>query len=110
MVQKEHGRLSVASCFVCGSQIPKGRELRKSVYVGASVGGFNLSSNVVLNWLLNAALSKRRVGIRSYYGLRTICQNCAIAMEKEEKKRLLVIAIFCILVLSIFGVVVISHR
>ena len=62
----------MSTCYLCGSQIPKGQTVRKRVYTGSSVGGFNLSTNPILNWVLNLGLSNRRTTIRNYYSVRTV--------------------------------------
>ena len=77
----------MSSCFVCGRQIPRGQDIRKRIYTGSSVGGFNLSSSVLLNWILNSVINKRRVSVRSYYSVRTVCSSCAITIDQIEKKR-----------------------
>jgi uncharacterized membrane protein YkvI len=76
---------------MCGGAIAKGGGFRKRVYTGSSVGGFNLSSSVVLNWLANSIIGRRRVGVRSYYSYRTVCQSCAAALDEWERKKLLAI-------------------
>jgi hypothetical protein len=78
----------MSSCFICGKQITKGQELRKRIYTGSSVGGFNFSSSVLLNWILNSAINKRRVSVRSYYSVRTVCPSCAISIEQAERAKM----------------------
>jgi hypothetical protein len=77
------------TCFACGSPISKGQNVQRLVYTGSSVGGFNLSTNVLLNWALNSALSKRKMNVRSYYSLRSVCQSCASRIDQRQKDRML---------------------
>jgi len=77
----------MATCFICANHIPTAQVVRRRVYTGASVGGFNLSSNVFVNWLLNSAIRKRPTSVRSYYAIRTVCPSCAIALDKAERRR-----------------------
>jgi hypothetical protein len=79
------------SCYICGSPTQTGNAVRKSVHTGASISGFNFSSNVPLNWLVNSVIRKRPVGIRNSYSLRTLCSNCAAALDANEayKRRVL---------------------
>jgi hypothetical protein len=62
-------------------------DIRKSVHTGASVSGFNLSSNVPLNWFLNSLISKRPARIRNSYSLRTICATCEAKLDAQERAR-----------------------
>jgi hypothetical protein len=82
----------MASCFVCGCTILKGTAIRRAVYTGSSVGGFNLASNLVLNLILNSLLSRRRPSVRSYYSTRTICLSCDSALTIRERRKLMGIA------------------
>jgi hypothetical protein len=84
----------MAECFVCGVAIAKGGGIRKRVYTGSSVGGFNLFNSIVLNWLANSIVRGRPSSIRSYYSYRTVCNSCAVAIEAwERRKRVAIIAI-----------------
>jgi predicted nucleic acid-binding Zn ribbon protein len=90
----------MAECFVCGAAIPKGGGIRKRVYTGSSVGGFNLFNSVVLSWLANSMISRRRPSVRSYYSFRTVCSSCAVAIDGwERKKRLAIIALLGVFLL-----------
>ena len=74
------------------------------VYTGSSVGGFNIASNIVINFILNSLLSKRRQTLRSYYSIRTICSSCNNAMATRERHKiigLLVLVTFLVLLGSI---------
>ena len=79
----------MANCFICGCAIPKGAELRRTVYTGASVGGFNIFSNVILNFVLNSLLSNKRQSVRSYYSTRTICSSCDKALATRERHKII---------------------
>jgi hypothetical protein len=81
------------SCYICGSRIQTGIGLRRSVHTNASVSGFNFSSSVPLNWLINSLIRKRPVGIRNSYSLRTLCPNCAAVLDAKEayKRRITMI-------------------
>lgn len=98
----------MAACFVCSVAIPKRQEVRKRVYTGSSVSGFNFSSIVLLNWLLNSALRKRPTGIRSYYALRTLCPRCAAAIDQAEAKKLKVLTLIAIAAVSIIIIAAIA--
>ncbi len=56
----------MASCYLCGRS---GSEYRRTVHTGHSFGTF---------------VSKRSYGSssRNYYGLRTVCENCAASIDK----------------------------
>jgi hypothetical protein len=88
----------MANCFKCGQVIQSGMGLKKTVYTGASVGGFNISTNVVLNVVLNSFLSKGRVSVRSYYSQRLLCPACAAALDLQERRKLLGVAAIAIAV------------
>ena len=75
------------SCYLCGSHIPGGQGLRRPVHTSATVGGFNLSSNVPLNWFLNSLISKRPARIWNSYSLRTICPTCAMNLDTQQRTR-----------------------
>src|SRR6266516_4504308 len=100
----------MSSCFVCGNLIPQGRDIRKRVYVGSGVSGFNLTSNVVVNGLLNSALSRRRVGMRNYYSVRTVCMSCSSAIDQSERKRMFVLLAVVIAAILICAVSLIILR
>ncbi len=94
------------SCYICGSQIQTGNGLRKSVHTGASVSGFNFSSSVPLNWLVNSVIRRRPVGIRNSYSLRTLCPSCAASLDaKEAYKRRIIMMIAGGLAVAIVGLV-----
>lgn len=76
------------SCYLCGLHIPRGQELRRPVHTGATIAGFNLSSNVPLNWFLNSLLFRRLARIRNSYSLVTICPACAINLDEQERRRM----------------------
>jgi predicted nucleic acid-binding Zn ribbon protein len=81
----------MASCYVCGTPLPKGQVLRKSVHTGASVAGFDMSSIVLLNWALNSILRRRYAGIRNYYSVKTLCAPCASSLDLAEKRKLIAV-------------------
>lgn len=58
----------MASCYRCGA---KGSDFRRTVKTGFSVG----------NWV-----SKRSYGTstRSHFGVRTVCEHCAISIDKSD--------------------------
>jgi hypothetical protein len=66
----------MSSCYLCGLQFSKGAGVRRQVYTGSSVAGFNLSSIIALNWFMNSLLRKRPASIRAYYSMRTIFPLC----------------------------------
>jgi len=79
------------TCFLCGTPLAKGQGLRKSVHTGASVAGFNITSYVLLNWLLNSILRRRYVGIRNQYSIKALCAACASALDLAEKQKLIAV-------------------
>jgi len=81
----------VASCYLCGRPLSKGQGLRKTVHTGASVTGFNISSNVLLNWALNSALRQRYAGIRNYYSVRMLCAPCASRLDQADRQKLIAV-------------------
>jgi hypothetical protein len=97
----------MASCYLCGVQIPKGQGVRKTLYTGMGIGGFSLFSSVLLDWILNTALRRRPATIRSYYSVKIICGRCAASAAAADKRKLLVlltVALSVIMVLAL-GVV-----
>ncbi len=98
----------MASCYLCGVQIPKGQGVRKTLYTGMGIGGFSLFSSVLLDWILNTALRRRPATIRSYYSVKIICGQCAASAAAADKRKLLVlltVALFVITFLAL-GVVI----
>jgi len=95
----------MASCFICGRVIPKGAELRRTVYTGSSVGGFNIFSNVVLNLIMNSLISKRRQSIRSYYSIRTVCSGCDTELATRERRKLFGILVFVVIFALLIAVI-----
>ena len=98
----------MATCFVCGSVLSKGAGVKKSVYTGASVGGFNLSSNIWLNVLLNSMFGDARSRARSYYSQKSVCSACADEIAARERRKitlLIVAAAFGALALFVFVLV-----
>jgi predicted nucleic acid-binding Zn ribbon protein len=81
----------MASCYVCGTPLPRGQGLRKSVHTGASVAGFNLSSTVLLNWILNSILRRRYASIGNYYSVKTLCAPCASNLDLAERRKLIAV-------------------
>ena len=53
--------------------------------------GFNVSTNVVFNWVLNSLLANRQTTIRSYYSLRTVCPACAAQIQNSERRKFIVV-------------------
>src|SRR5260370_39613827 len=104
-------RTTMATCFLCGCAIPKGTEIRKMVYTGASVGGFNLFSYVVVNWMLNSLLSNRRQSIRSYYSTRTICPSCNTKIDTGERRKIaaVLLSLFVAVLLAIGAFTLLRH-
>jgi hypothetical protein len=83
----------MASCYLCGSQIPKGQALRKHVYTGLSIGGFSLFSNVFLDWIMNTGIRRRFAPVRSFYAVKTICGHCAASRAAADKQKLFVLLV-----------------
>jgi hypothetical protein len=103
----------MTSCYLCGSNIPSGQGVRRSVHTVATISGFNLSSIFPLNWFLNSLISQRPARIRNSYSLRTICPTCAMNLEAQERMRvkvLLWVAGGAILAAAAFLVVSVSSK
>jgi hypothetical protein len=99
-------RRIVTICHLCGTQIPKGQGLRKTLYTGMGLGGFSLFSNVLLDWILNTAIRRRPASIRSYYSVKIICGHCAASAAAADKRKLLVLlTILSIISLLALGIV-----
>jgi hypothetical protein len=61
----------MASCYIYGVHIPRNMGYRRRVNTGYSVG---------------ASYGKRLIpSIRSHYGLRTVCENCAVEIDDSER-------------------------
>jgi len=100
----------MASCYLCDAPIPKGQSLRKRVYTGLSIGGFNFSSNLVLNWILNSIFNRSRASVRSYYSIRTICPNCAVRIDIANKRKVLTILILGLVAALVLALIVATSR
>jgi predicted nucleic acid-binding Zn ribbon protein len=100
----------MTSCFICGRLIPKGAEIRRTVHTGSSVGGFNISSNVVLNLIVNSLISKRRQSVRSYYSTRTVCSSCDTDLAMHERRKILGILLFVVIFALLIAVVFLSQH
>jgi hypothetical protein len=100
----------MASCYLCGAQIPKGQGFRRTLYTGMGISGFSLFSNVLLDWILNSALRRRPAFVRSYYSVKTICGPCAANTEAADKRKLFVLltVALSIIVFLALGMVVVS--
>jgi hypothetical protein len=97
-------RATMATCFLCGCAIPKGTEVRRMVYTGASIGGFNLFSNVVVNWMLKSLLSNRRQIIRSHYSKRTLCPSCNTNIDLGERRKMTAVLLLSLLVVVLLAI------
>jgi hypothetical protein len=91
-------------CHCCSQSIPRGSGVKKTVYPGASVGGFNFSSRVWLNVVLNSVLGGRRSFARSYYSQQWVCTTCAAKIDAKEKIKLLLIVVGIFAVISFFAI------
>jgi hypothetical protein len=91
----------MASCYLCGTQIPKGQGLRKTVYIGMGIGGFSLFSNVLLDWILNTAIRRRPATVRSYYSVKIICSHCALSAAAADKRKLFVLLAVLLLIMFV---------
>jgi hypothetical protein len=98
----------MATCYLCGSQIPQGQGIRRRVNTGVSVGGFNLSTNPVVAWILNSLLTKRAAAFRSYYSLRTVCSTCARTIDARERR--ITVAIILVSLLAVLMIVLFASR
>ncbi len=90
----------MASCYLCGVQIPKGQGVRKTLYTGMGIGGFSLFSSVLLDWILNTALRRRPATIRSYCSVKIICGQCAASAAAADKRKLLVLLTVALFVIT----------
>ena len=71
------------------------------VHSGTSISGYNFSTWLPLNLVLNAMLKPRIPAVRNYYSLRTLCPLCANTLHRSERMKLLVIAAVVIIFLFI---------
>ncbi len=93
----------MATCYVCEKSLEKENAKWRTFYTGASVGGFNLSSNVVLNVVLNSIFAKRRTQVRSYYAQRAVCSKCAMRVDGRERIKFLIL--LCLSVAMLMSVI-----
>jgi hypothetical protein len=99
---------NMASCYLCGTQIPKGQGVRKTLYTGMGISGFSLFSNVLLDWILNTALRRRPAPIRSYYSVKIICRHCAASAAAADKRKLLVLSAVALSVIMVLALGVVA--
>ena len=97
----------MASCYLCGAQIPKGQGVRKTVYTGMGISGFSLFSSVLLDWILNTALLRRPAYVRSYYSVKMICGPCAASAAAADKRKLLVLGV-ALLVITVLALLIVA--
>ena len=76
----------MASCYICGDDVPKGQGYRRKVHTGSSTG----------------ITSGGSFSARSYSGIRTVCGNCAAAVDRENANATRRVMI--IIVLGVLGV------
>jgi hypothetical protein len=100
----------MASCYLCGGQIPRGQAFRKHLYTGFSIAGFNFSSNVFLNLIINGILTTRLQRLRSYYPVKTLCGQCATTIAAAEKRQSIVLLMGAILSVIIALVVIVASN
>jgi len=100
----------MANCFICGCVIPKGAEIRRTVYTGSSVGGFNIFSNVLLNLIVNSLISKRRQSVRSYYSTRTVCSSCDADLAMRERRKIIGLLLFVVAFVLLVAVLFFSRH
>jgi hypothetical protein len=91
-------------CYHCRQALPRGSGVKRTVYTGASVSGFNLSSHVWLNVVLNSLLSKSRSRARSYYSQRWVCAACASKIDAQERNTLMFIVVVVFAAISFFAI------
>src|SRR5712671_846958 len=94
----------MASCYVCGKALPKGKGVKKNIYTGASVGGFNMSSNIWLNVLLNSLFGDKRSRARSYYAQRSVCPDCAVGLDAKDRRN---VTLLVMTVLTFFALMLV---
>jgi hypothetical protein len=105
----EIGTGIMASCHLCGTQIPKGQGVRKTLYTGMGISGFSLFSSVLLDWILNTALRRRPAFVRSYYSVKMICGPCAASAAAADKRKLLVLLGVALLVITVLALVIVPQ-
>jgi hypothetical protein len=98
----------MASCYLCGVQIPKGQGVKKTLYTGMGISGFSLFSNVLLDWILNTALRRRPAPIRSYYSVKIICGHCAASAAAADRRKLLVLLVVALSVIMVLALGVVA--
>jgi hypothetical protein len=72
----------MASCYICGKQIPHGQEQRRDVRTGGSTR---------IYWG-----RRTRVSTQQSHGLRTVCPECAKAKDAANARGCLVLLVIVI--------------
>jgi hypothetical protein len=98
------------SCYVCQKVMPRNSAIKRNVYTGASVGGFNFSSAVWLNVLLNNMFGQKHSRARSYYAQRIVCADCADAIDRRERFKIGTVAIGGVALAIIWLLAMLSGR
>lgn len=81
----------MASCYICGQYIGRNEGYRRRIKTGDSLG-FSFGRRIVPS-------------TRTYYGVRTLCQNCATESDKREKYKTLfwIVVIGGVILLGLLG-------
>lgn len=100
----------MANCYLCGTKISGSQVVRMNMHVGTSVGGFNLSLNVLFNLLLNGVLQRRLPSVRSYYSKRNVCATCAATVQENEARKIAWLIKGALIVLFVLLIIAIAHK
>jgi hypothetical protein len=100
----------MASCFLCGIPIRKGTEVRRLVYSGSSIAGFNITSHFLLDAIINSAIGRRSPRVRSFYVSRIVCQTCnREANSKLFRRIILTVSIALLVILGAAAILAIAR-
>jgi ribosomal protein S27E len=97
----------MANCYVCGKTLLKGNSVKRNVYAGGSVGGYNFSSSVWFNVFLNQLFGDKRSRARSYYHQRVVCDDCAHEIDTKNTRK--IVGLLALGLLLIVVILVSNH-
>src|SRR5947207_15979590 len=91
----------MANCFLCGNSLKKGTEMRRLIYSGSSIAGFNVTSHCVIDVIINSLVLRRSPRVRSFYVSRVVCQTCNQEADRKSFQRLMIV--FSVVTVGIFA-------
>jgi hypothetical protein len=71
------------ACYLCHAPTPAGRAERRHIQSGIAYTGWGITKNPTIN----AWLSGVKRGPRRFYGLRTLCPDCAAKHDAGIRDR-----------------------